>query len=798
LGVVSSSVKVILPKIINFAYKAGMGKDERYDWLELLEKTATYASSQLGRELVHNTMPLNSAEQAMQQFAEIIDVSQILTRNHRPSFESIDVFQNWFERIRRKAILKTAEFLDVRSFCMECIDLQNCLKEENLDWARQQKELLMDARKPLSAIDQIMLADGTIRTDASETLYKLHNEKQAKQREISSTLDRLVKTHEMEPILQDRYVTNREGRWVLPVKSGMQSQVDGIIHDASQTKQTVFMEPQAIVTTNNRLRQIEIDIEKEIKKLLTNLSSYLGTLSDELENSFEVMKLADVRFAQATMTNMIDGHRCEFSDKEFNLLNLKHPLLVLQAKENDIGETVIPNDVQFPEEKRLLLLSGPNAGGKTVLLKAIGLAAQMARCGLPICCDEESSLPFFKSVHVIVGDAQSVDENLSTFAAHLQSLAEGLKLNGQDSLLLIDEICGSTDPEEGAALARSFIEKYSENGIFGIITSHLGPLKEGWQETRVISGSMEYDDRVSRPTFQLFLGSHGRSLAIKTAKTVGVPMGIVDRALSLISPEARLREEKLDELEDYKNEVLQMRRNLDQQLKEARENRRKYFDLIEKFRAEREHWLKKTIEKGQKKIDAMVREFRESRGEGVSVVKVRSEFPKIIRAPERQRIQNVDEFIENYPPGTKVRIMDLGREGVITDGPNKKGEIPVLSESMRLFVSWKNLQAVAIKKPAGSLSKGPRGPSASSGSDETLRTYDLRGQRVEQALDALDRDLDEAMKNQILRIKVVHGHGTDALKKAVRKFLSESIYIKSWKAGDDNSGGDGVTWAELG
>ena len=399
--------------------------------------------------------------------------------------------------------------------------IRDCEDKEQHPWLQTLERDVFDTTEPLSAIDSTITLEGGIRSDASEKLHQLLKEKNSLARQVSQTLDQLSKAHNMEPVLQDKYVTTREGRWVLPVKGGMQHEIEGIIHASSNSKQTVFMEPQEIIPINNRIRKIEIEIDEEIERLLKELSQYLCSQVDDFERTFQYLKEADVTLSLARFCQSINAHPPIFKNDKLELKEVRHPLLVFEQSHSDKNSSpVVANDIQLDESKKILLLSGPNAGGKTILLKSIGLAAQMARCGLPICAEEGSTLPFFKNLEITVGDAQSVDEHLSTFAAHLGLLNSGLQHQGPQALILVDEICGSTDPEEGSAIARSFIESYAENGVYSIITSHLSALKRGWEkDSQVLNGSLKYDTEKNQPTYQFLPGIAGESLALQTAKT---------------------------------------------------------------------------------------------------------------------------------------------------------------------------------------------------------------------------------------------------------------------------------------
>lgn len=767
------------------------------DWNLILERLEDLATSEPGKARLRELRPLHKPDDALQSIADIQDALAVISLGERPFMESLDLFPTWFQRLKREAVLKTLELRDVRRFCIETVALTEVLRPFENSWSRKIKNLLMAAESPLSAIDQIMTPSGEIRTDASERLYQLYREKTSHTKGLQAVLDRLIKQHDMEPVIQDRYVTNREGRWVIPVKSGMQHAFPGIIHAASQSKQTVFMEPDEVVPLNNRLRQIEVEIEEEIENLLNSLSSYLHTQLHDFQSTHDALLESDVRFAQAKLTQLLDGQAARFSENQIELRDVRHPILVLK------NESVIPNTVHLDEQKRILLLSGPNAGGKTVLLKSVGLAAQMARCGLPICADEGSALPFFDELHIGVGDAQSVDAALSTFAAHIKILDQSAQAIGTKHLLLIDEICGSTDPEEGSALARSFIEKYADNGVFGVITSHLGHLKTGWKiESGVINGSLEYNNQSGQPTYHFFMGVPGQSLALQTARRVGVNEKIVERALDFLSPEIKAQHEHLREIEAMKGELQDLRTRLNQELKEARQNKKRYMEMVALFKKEKDQWMDRAVKKAEKKIDKMIEHahvdqvFRKHE----KLQQIKHDLPEVVKASQqtsrKNKVESLEDFEKVYPPGSLVFIPSVGREGVIQGRANSKGEIPVLAHSMRLFVHWQQLRPPqSVQNPTQAILR--RSSNVSVTLQDIERVIDLRGKTTEEAIEILETQLDAAALNQEDRIKIIHGHGTETLKRAVRSHLSRSVYVKKWKAASPETGGDGVTWAEL-
>lgn len=769
---------------------------ERLDWVVILEKISGFATSEQARATIRNLTPRADAQTAVDSCQKILQTTVVVASGQRPRAESLDIFQSWFHRLEKNAVLKTLELKDVRHFCIECLVFKEVLREQVQPWLQQVSNELMNAEEPLSAIEQIMTPDGEIRNDASETIFKLIQEKSTETKNLQNTLDRLVRQFEMEPILQEKYVTTRDGRWVLPIKSGMRHKMEGIIHSSSQSKQTVFMEPQEVVSINNRIRQIDVELEEEIERLLKELSAYLSGISKQIKRSQELMLEMDVQLALAQFAKMIEAQGFQFSEGEMQLEDLRHPMLAFS------GHEVVSNTVGFDKNSRVLLLSGPNAGGKTVLLKSIGLAAQMARCGLPIAASNRSILPFFKNLSLTIGDEQSVDAHLSTFAAHLKSLNAATELQGPNSLILIDEICGSTDPEEGSALAKSFIEAYSRNGVFAVVTSHLGGLKQDWSaDSAVQHGSLEFSSDKG-PTYKLLKGIPGQSMAIQTAKRTGVKKNILERALELLDPAKRKQLQELEEIETIKDKLHRILNETANEKKKMHAERMKYEAMVNRFEQEKEKLLKKSLVQAEEKFEDILKQerVRSIFKKHEEVLKIKHELPEVIKAsgvaaPEFS-ITTAEDFAKKFPAGSKVFIRSLSQDGIVQGHPNQKGLVQVLSRSMRLTLPWQDLvPALSPQDPTRDVLR--RSGHFSFAPTDKDRVIDLRGLSGDEALSKLESELDKAASLEEDRVKVIHGHGTNTLKKLVRNFLSKSIYVKKWQSGSNETGGDGVTWAEL-
>ena len=772
------------------------------NWPEILRALQNFASSGTAKVHLSGLSPEPTAQSALLRVQEVFDAAQILSSGVRPFMESLDLFESWHGRLKRKALLKTLEIKDARSFCLEVVALQEVLGDFDNSWSEKIQGTCMDATEPLSFIDQVMTPRGEIRSDASETLFRLFREKESLTGQIQNQLDRLVKDHDMHGYLQDRYVTTREGRWVLPIRSGRQHAVEGVIHGSSQTKQTVFMEPGTVIPLNNRLRQVEVEIEDEIERILTQLSEYLARLAELFASTRLALLEADCVFAKAQWSLQVQAQAFDFSNDELFLVDVVHPSMMLSARKP------IPNTVKLDQKKSILLLSGPNAGGKTVLLKSIGLAAQMARCGLPICAQPGSRLPFFQDIHIGIGDAQSVQEELSTFAAHLLMLNQALSLNASSCLVLIDEICGSTDPEEGAALARSFVERFANLGFFSVITSHLGPLKTSWPpEGRVMSGCMEYDSKTGRPSYLFLPGVPGDSLALQTAKQVGIESGILARATELLSPTTRARLAGLEELDQLKADIQTLRTQLKKDQAKAVSEFEKYQKLSDQLKNDQEAILQKTARQAEKKIDELIAQTKveQTFKKHQALQDIKLDLPTIVKSivggsqasSNKGAITDADSFAKSFPPGSKIFVPHLGQDGLIQSLPNGKGEVFILANSIRLNLHWSQLKpAQQAQNPTARLVR-QSGQTSSIALQDQEKTLDVRGLTVAEALEKVESAIDLGLRTQEDRLKIIHGHGTEALKKSVRTFLSRSEFVKKWSAGSSEQGGDGVTWVEL-
>ncbi len=775
-------------------------KFQALEWPKILNLISNLAQSLQTREAISSTIAFKKKQEAQEHLKKVVYfMEQYKTAPYVYHLESLENSEIWKTRLKKKQELSVVDFKDLKLFLTETLNLKKILLNfEDSSIKSDFDAQVFNPTEALSAIEQIFSDNGEIRSDASETLYKLFNDKKRFKKEIQKNLDQIVKRHDLETILQDRYVTTREGRWVLPVISGKQHDFGGLIHDSSQSKQTVFMEPQEVIPLNNELKKVDSKIEAEVKKILKDLSQYMSNIIDELEKTEKGLVLFDrfsafSKFALQTKSNPIEFTK---EGQEFELYELKHPLLVL-----DTGE-VIANTLNFNLQERIFILSGPNAGGKTALLKSLGLACHMARCGLPICALENSKVPFFENIHITIGDEQSLDEHLSTFAAHLKKLESATELSGPQSLILVDEICSATEAGEGAALARAFIEKYIENNVYGFITSHLNQLKSHWPK-EVVNSCMEYDSITDQPTYKFIKGVAGESFAIQTALRIGLDPVITKRAITHLSPEAQKRFEGLEAIESIQKKLIQDQKSWALKKIELDRMEKKLSTQLTEFENQKQEQLQQIMLEAQKNLNKEFNlvKIKKSLLNQKELDKLKKQMPKIVKAQSQSSSPKKEITAENlsrlYPPGSKVYIKSLKKEALIQSGLDSKNNVSVLSGPMRLSVPLQDIMPpqshVKTSKKFNQSSKfyDIVGESSSS-------SLDLRGTTIAEALEKLDSSLDEAQVMGTLRLKIIHGHGTsERLKKSIRTHLSRSLYVKNWRSGQSSGESDGVTIAEL-
>jgi len=765
-----------------------MEKNE-IDWSLVLSKISAHSTCSQAKEKILKISPYTHISLAQKSMEVIEAFKEVLieSKGQRVKLESFEYIESILFSIKKSQSLTIFDLNQVRLFLEDIKAIESIYplhKDPNLS---KFKDSILNVDPLLTEIKNLITESGEIRSNASHLLLESFNKKRSLSQNVHKTLDKLVKDYSLETILQDRYVTTREGRWVLPVISGKQHDFKGLVHDSSNSKETVFMEPEEVIGLNNKIRGLDDTIKHEIERLLKQITIKLQEKINQITKALHTAIDIDTNVSVAEWALLNHANSIKLSSKtEMDIKEGFHPLL------NDTETTIIKNDLYLEEGERILILSGPNAGGKTVFLKTVGLICEMARCGLPVCAQSDSKVPFFNNVTSIVGDNQSVGESLSTFEAHLRLLNSCTELKGSTEFVLIDEICGSTEAGEGSALARAFIEEYSKNGVISLITSHLGPLKTGWsKESAVVNGSMLFDQTKGHSTYDFVKGVPGDSLAIETAKKAKVDDHIVDRALFLLTPEQRKKYSGLVEIESLQEALQTQKDEYKNKSRELEELKVEYNEMIRSFKSEQDELLERSIKNFQSKLSQNqgYSHIQERLKNKVHLDRMKEGSPKVIKSKAESPI-TLENFSSLFPPGSPVYVPSLKKNGVVQGTPDAKGFVPIMSDSMRLLIKWSDARRLSTGQETNSTKKA-KSSYKTIQTDSIEHEVDLRGKAVDEALKELEDAIDQTMRLNCERLKVIHGHGTEKIKKNVRSYLSRHPLVKTWKS----DSGDGVTVA---
>jgi DNA mismatch repair protein MutS2 len=671
-------------------------------------------------------------------------------------------------------------------------------------------------------------ADGLLRDDASPELAAIRARLRRRRGEISRALEKLLDSRR--DAFGDAVVVLRNDRYCLPVLASARGRVPGIVHDRSGSGQTVFVEPLEVIEPNNDLALLAAEERREVERLLRRFGELVLSREEELRTASRELAELDALEAKVAFGEMGEGRLPEIAeDGSWTLKAARHPLLdprfealrrrVLEsARDGRVRvRDVVPLDLELPSDRRLLVVSGPNAGGKTVVLKTAGLFAMLAQCGVPLPVAAGTRVPVFRSIRTEIGDAQAILSDRSTFSSSMEILAGILSDARPGSLALIDEIGGATDPEEGSALAVAFLEAYLESGGRAIATTHLGAIKTfASSRPDALCAAMEFDEETGRPNYRLHPGLAGRSRALSVAEDRGIPAPVLERARAILGEAWQRRESAETEAEQALERLRQAERDLAAERDAARREAASLEEERRRFEEERSKMLADGLASFERARGELARrvqqELDEARAETArmaqaSAARVLEEAERAAREAREARAQTVE-------PGNPARVRGLGVEGRVLsfDGDWAHMEI----QGKRLRVRRSELEPVRAATGKTGKAKSPsRGTvtrpspdilsassrdllSASSGdAGGVVSEIHVIGQRLEEALDAVEKALDQAILSGASSLRVVHGHGTGRLREGIRKQFREHRAVERLRAGDRTEGGNGATILEL-
>lgn len=646
-------------------------------------------------------------------------------------------------------------------------------------------------------IDKSIEDNGEIADTASPEIRDIRRHKRNISDNIKSKFDGILNNPTYAKAIQEKIVTIRDGRHVIPIKADFKGVIKGIEHDRSATGQTVFIEPLTIVSLNNKMRELEVREREEVKKILLRLTDLVRLNKDGINQIANVILELDMYYAKAMYGIENNCVRATITEKEkLNLIKARHPFIP--------KDEVVPLTFSIGKDYDIMLITGPNTGGKTVALKTAGLLALMALSGMLIPADEKTEIGMFTGIYADIGDEQSIEQNLSSFSGHLKNVQEILESVNKGSLVLLDELGSGTDPMEGSAFAMAVIDYLKDKKVKSIISTHYSEVKAyGYNEEGVESASMEFNSETLSPTYRLLLGIPGESNALKIAKRLGLSKEIIDRAEKYISEEDKKVESMISSIKEKSNKLESMEEEITKLKEQAEIFKAEYEDKLRRVEAEKNDIIKsayeesdKLVKDAQAKAKALIEKIKkdENKKEELKATeKSLNMLRQAIRKDREKTIKKEAKIINKIKltKGEKVYIKSLNGEAQVLKIDEGKGTAQVQAGILKLVVSFDDIKKLEVKKAKKQVKAFVS--TRSSAKSE----IDLRGRMVDDAIHELEEYLDRAMLSGYNEVYIIHGKGTGMLRKGVQNFLKTSRYIASYRDANQNEGGLGCTVALL-
>ena len=781
---------------------------------KIIEKLADHATSEPGRKLCKELVPSSDINEIRNNQKKTSDAISRIFKKGSTSFGDNRNFEGTLKALKIGSALEPVSLLRIAAF----LDNVNRVKtygrptrdDETGDSLTESFELLEPLTFVSAEIRRCIVSEDEISSDASPALKHIRRGIMLTNDRIHEQLGRML-NGSMRTYLQDAVVTMRDGRYCIPVKAEYKSQINGIVHDQSSSGSTLFIEPAAVVELNNKLREMGLQESAEIEKILLELSLKVAEHIDSIKYNADIMTDLDFIFAKASYALEINGTTPVFNDQHaFDIKKGRHPLI---AKDK-----VVPIDVYAGRDFDMLIITGPNTGGKTVTLKTVGLLTLMGQAGLAIPAGDKSELSVFNEVFADIGDEQSIEQSLSTFSSHMTNTVSILEKADENSLCLFDELGAGTDPTEGAALAISILNDLHSRRIRTLATTHYSELKVYALNTPGIkNASCEFDVESLKPTYKLLIGIPGKSNAFAISSKLGLPDRIIEAAKDQISTEDKRFEDLLADLEksrkiienerleisEYKKEVEQLKSQLEEKT-EKLDSRKD--DIIREANEE----AKAILQEAKDLADETIRTFRKA-GPNASIQdleRARTNVGQKISDKNKAISKKAEKTKETHPIlkesqlklGESVKIVSMGLKGTISSKPDKDGNLYVQCGIMRTKANIRDLVLIKDDDAKTAMKKFYGRTSGSSGSKmdlsraASIRTeINLIGKNSDDAIAALDKYLDDAYMSHLNNVRVVHGKGAGILRQAVHNYLKGVPYVKSFKLGEFGEGDAGVT-----
>ena len=775
------------------------------DYHKILASLASHAVTGLGEQAALNLSPSSDLEEVKLRLQATDEAMTVERLKGGPPLAGVKDIRGALKRARIQAMLSSTELWDISALLFAARRTKRHIaavhEEEAIPLLQDLAETISDQKQLEEDIRQCIDEQGEILDQASFELASIRRELRIGETRIREKLEAMIRSSNAAKMLQEQLITIRNDRYVIPVKQEYRSHYGGIVHDQSGSGATLFIEPEAIVAMNNKLRETKLREEREIERILSRLTEQVGLLADVLEYDTGAVETLDFMFAKARLAREMKASLPRMNDRGFlKLWKARHPLIP--------ADQVVPIDVELGNSYTSILVTGPNTGGKTVTLKTIGLLNLMAMSGLFIPAEDGSQMCVFDAIYADIGDEQSIEQSLSTFSSHLTNIIRILKQMTPKSLVLLDEVGAGTDPAEGSALAIAILEHIHRLGCRMVATTHYSELKAyAYERKGVINASMEFDVQTLRPTYRLLVGVPGRSNAFAIAERLGLPKPIIDHARGEVTEEDMRVETMIASLEDNRLKAEAERETASKLRMELEAMRQKLTRELEKQEAEREKRQQQAEEKARAIVDKarreaqeIIAELRQLAMEGVQVKEhMLTEARKRLdeAAPEAKlaaKPKRDAKPVRRIEAGDDVRVYSLNQKGSVVELAGEEAVVQL--GIMKMKVPLDDLELLSSAKSAakpvqsGANVKRTRGESVRS-------ELDLRGANLEEALMEVDRFLDEALLGNLGQVYIIHGKGTGILRSGIQEFLRKHKHVKSFRIGSFGEGGTGVTVAEL-
>ncbi|MBS6105634.1 MULTISPECIES: endonuclease MutS2 [Anaerococcus] len=770
---------------------------EVLEYEKILEKVASQARSSVIKNKILNLAPMTDADEIKEELENTAQMVGVISR-----FGNIDLFGLYdftamIGYVRKRGILEPYELLQVNDLLRVSEYLKNYGKDIEEVYIKDLFSRISTNDFIKKEIERSIISEDEIADNASSELRNIRRQKARKEADIKAKLNSYISSDRYDDALQDKVVSIRDGRYVVPVKTNKKSVIGGIIHDKSSSGNTLFVEPAAIVELNNQLKDLELKEEDEIRRILDRLSRFVEKFDVEILENQKLIGRIDFLAAKAKFAINNEYTKPKITtDKIIKLNQARHPLLT--------GK-VVPIDVIIGGDYKTLIITGPNTGGKTVSLKTVGLISLMAQTGFYIPAEENSIVNVFDDIFVDIGDTQSLEMSLSTFSASLTKIVGITENASPNSLVLLDELGSGTDPSEGAALAISILDYLRKKEIMTFATTHYSELKYYAVETDgVMNASVEFDVNTLSPTYKLKIGTPGKSNAFEISRRLGLDESILKSAQNLLGEDTKNVNKILDEIEESKEEIQAKNAEIDRyklQIQKAKRDLEEKSKEVEKQRAaiiiQAEDKANEILEKANTESQEMLKEAKKSKNANTSDIdrslnNIRNKYKssKIERKQKGLRIGKSDDAPEDLKLGDIVIIEGINERAEVISEPDNKGNIKLQMGILKMDSNIKNVTKIeGDSKTEKNIQKVYNAKKAMNISP----TLDLRGQRYDDAMRNLDKYLDDAMLAGLSKAKIIHGKGTGALINGVTENLKNDKRIADFRLGDDKEGGYGVT-----